>query len=1032
MSKKMNPGIYDDLLNIFLQDRLKDLNDHRLSAVLSDVDPADVPHLVAQVVEHWVERSLNSFPAHKRLEAGISLSSQLMDSLYNIMPDAVLPGDALVDPLQRLIAIESVGPDGKPNPIEKPLTPIRDTVLMTNARGEPGVGRELLAEIASADRIDLVCAFIRWTGIREMLSALRRHVELGRELRVITTTYTGTTEARALEALQDLGGQVRVSYDTSTTRLHAKAWLFHRDNGHSTVYIGSSNLTFSAQVTGLEWNVRAAQQSNPALIDKFEATFSSYWANTSFERFDRDRFQSTLSKQIQEDIDLTPFDIQPYPFQRQILEKLQVDRDRGYPHNLVVAATGTGKTVVAALDYRVLKSQQPSTRLLYVAHRKEILQQSRATFRHVLRDGAFGELWVDGQRPQKWDHVFASIQTLNSNEYLSLSPNQFDIVVVDEFHHAAASTYEKFLDYIQPKHLLGLTATPERTDELDILRWFDGRISVELRLWDALEQELLVPFHYFGIHDGTDLSNITWRRGSGYDVTELTAVYTAENVWLAKILQAVKDKIGEPHRMRALGFCVSIDHANFMAQQFDKAGLKAKAITSHTPAPERKEALSELRDGLIQVIFTVDLFNEGVDIPAIDVVLMLRPTESATIFLQQLGRGLRRSEGKDVLTVLDFVGHQRREFRFDLRYRRMLGRSRRELIDDIKKGFPYLPAGCHLQLDNVAADIVLNSLQHSLPLTWQKRVQELKMLGDISLREYLLETGLDIQDIYRNNHYWTKVRRAAGFLNDETLAGEARVGRGLGRLLHVDDLERLEFLKSISSAKHLPNINDFDERKLRQFEMALVTIFNPNQGEFETLQDAIQALWTYPDLLFELTQILDVLDDQVIHDHKPLDVHESIPLLTHAHYSRDEILSAFGVSGVTEPPFIREGVYWHEPTQTDIFFITLKKSEKDFSPTTRYRDYAISETLFHWESQATTTVGGVVGQRYINHQKHGTRIALFIRPEKTDANGRTLPYLCAGLANYIEHESERPIAITWELETPLPGDLYVEYRAAVV
>jgi hypothetical protein len=354
------------------------------------------------------------------------------------------------------------------------------------------------------------------------------------------------------------------------------------------------------------------------------------------------------------------------------------------------------------------------------------------------------------------------------------------------------------------------------------------------------------------------------------------------------------------------------------------------------------------------------------------------------------------------------------------------------LIDDIEQGFPYLPAGCHLQLDAVATDIVLDNLLHALPITWQRRVQELRLLGDISLREFLHETGLDVQDIYRNSHYWTKVRRAAGFLDDIEVDGEARIGRGLGRLLHVDDLERLDFLKSLANAKHPPKIKGFDERKQRQFQMALLTIFNPNNGEFGTLQDAIHALWAHPDLLSELSQIIYILDNQVIHHHESLSVHGSIPLLIHAHYSRDEILAAFGISSVTEPPYLREGVYWHESTQTDIFFITLKKSERDFSPTTRYRDYAISDTLFHWESQSTTTVDGVVGRRYINHKKQGTKIALFIRTEKNDANGRTVPYLCAGLANYVGHESERPIAITWELETPLPGDLYVEYRAAVV
>ena len=580
MYDNLRPGVYDDIVDFFLRDRLNELDERVLYAALADIDPADVPHRIAQAVQHWVERLLNDLPGNKRLDAGVALSQQLLSVLRDAAPDAVLSDDALVSPLQPLTAIERVAPDGNRRAIERPLTPLRETVLMTNARGEPGVGREILAEIPSADRIDLVCAFIRWTGIRELLPALRHHVQSGRELRVITTTYTGTTEPRALKALQDIGGQIKVSYDTSTTRLHAKAWLFHRHNGHSSVYIGSSNLTFSAQVTGLEWNVRAAQQSNPGLVGKFEATFSSYWANPQFEAFHLERFQVALNRQARESIDLTPFDIQPYPFQRQILEKLQVDRSRGYPHNLVVAATGTGKTVMAGLDYRTLKAQLPRARLLYVAHRKELLEQSRATFRHILRDGAFGEFWLAGERPNHWDHVFASIQTLNNNDVFDLAPDHFDIIIVDEFHHAAASSYERLLDRVQPIHLLGLTATPERADNLDILRWFDNRIAVELRLWDALEQELLSPFHYFGLHGGSDLRNVTWRRGTGYDPTELTNLYTGDHIWAGKVLQAVTEKIGDPYRMRALGFCVSIDHAKFMADQFARTGLLARAITS--------------------------------------------------------------------------------------------------------------------------------------------------------------------------------------------------------------------------------------------------------------------------------------------------------------------------------------------------------------------------------------------------------------------------------------------------------------------
>jgi superfamily II DNA or RNA helicase len=217
-----------------------------------------------------------------------------------------------------------------------------------------------------------------------------------------------------------------------------------------------------------------------------------------------------------------------------------------------VAATGTGKTIIAALDYRRLKEELPRARLLFVAHRSEILEQSRTTFRHVLREGSFGEQWVGGERPAQWEHVFASIQSLTAGDIANIDPEHFDVVIVDEFHHAAAASYEALLDHLRPRHLVGLTATPERADGLDVLRWFGGRIAVELRLWDALEQGLLAPFHYFGIHDAKDLSGITWRRGTGYDTSELTSLYTGDDVWASKVIAEVRRKIGSPHRMRAL------------------------------------------------------------------------------------------------------------------------------------------------------------------------------------------------------------------------------------------------------------------------------------------------------------------------------------------------------------------------------------------------------------------------------------------------------------------------------------------------
>lgn len=1027
------PGLYDQLIDGLLSERLDALAAQRFVADIEVVDPAELPDRVGEVLGRWAHDAIAAAKSQDRAGLATQISTAVLDAIAQLQPGVIDQHQSLGAPISRLAAIERLAPTDEPIPIRRPLTPLRDTVLMTNARGQPAVGREIEAEIDSADRIDIVLAFIRWTGIRQLLPHLRRHVEAGKPLRIITTTYTGSTELRALEALTELGAQVKVSYDTSTTRLHAKAWLFERATGFSTVYIGSSNLTFSAQVSGLEWNVRASQQSNPELISAFDRTFGTYWADLHFEAFDPLQFERATRAARGDDSIATPFDIEPYPFQRQILERLQVERGRGRPHNLIAAATGTGKTVMAALDYRRLRTELGRARLLFVAHRREILDQSREMFRHVLRDGSFGERWVDGDRPSRWDHVFASIQSISASEASSIDPEQFDVVIVDEFHHSAAKSYGALLDHLRPKFLLGLTATPERTDGLDVLRWFGGRITVELRLWDALEQGLLSPFHYFGIHDATDLTGVTWHRGRGYDVTELTNVYTADDLWLSKVVTAVRDKVGDPNRMRALGFCVSIDHAEFMANRFKRAGIEARAVTSRTSTDDRRRALADLRDGNVQVLFTVDLFNEGVDIPAIDVVLMLRPTESATIFLQQLGRGLRRTAGKDVLTVLDFVGHQRKEFRFDLRYRAMLGRTRRELEADIEGGFPYLPAGCQLDLDPVASEIVLRNIREALPIRWRERVSELRSLGDVPLSSFLHETGLELDDIYRGNRTWTELRRAAGVGEDVGTAvdGDDRVGRGIPRLLHIDDQDRIDTYRLLLDSDRPPRAADLGERTRRQLEGLLLTVFNVKKGTFASLDEAAAELWEHDDLRCELLELLPMLEDQIVHLHQPLGVLYPVPLQVHARYSREEVLAAFGASSVMAPLPLQAGVYWHEATYTDLLFVTLQKTEKDYSPTTRYLDYAISDRLFHWETQAVTSAASPTGQRYVNHEVRESRVSLFIRGTKRDSNGRTVPYFCAGTASYVEHRSERPMQITWRLHHALPGDIFAAYRAAV-
>ncbi len=1026
-------GLYRAIVNQALADQLSSIDTSQLRATVDSLDEAELPSRIGEVIAHWVASALGGVPDATRPAVAHALAARLLATINEVVEGSpLLISDTLDQPLRELAALEGYDPAGKVVPIQRPNTPIGDTVLLTNARGEPSLISEIAAEIDSADRIDLVLAFIRWTGIRNLIAPLGKHIKLGKKVRVITTTYTGSTEAKALEKLADIGVEVKVSYDSTTTRLHAKAWLFYRPSGLSTVYIGSSNLTHSAVVTGMEWNVRASEVLNPDVVRSFESTFESYWQDPNFEPYNGDTFNKAIASQSgsRDTIDLTPFDIVPYPFQRAMLEQLQVERVNGRPHSLVVAATGTGKTVMAALDYKHLRSQLSSCRLLFIAHRKEILRQSITTFRHVLRDGSFGEMWVDGQTPTQWNFLFASIQTLAVNGLQKLAPNHFDVVIVDEFHHAAANTYTEILNTLKPKHLIGLTATPERTDGLDITQWFDGRTAVELRLWDALEQQLLAPFHYFGIADGTDLSRLSWRAGQ-YSVAELTGLYTANDVWLSKVVAALRDVVAAPRSMRALGFCVSIEHADFMAKKFRHVGINARSVTSQTTRSDRATYLHELRDGKQQILFTVDLFNEGVDVPAVDTILMLRPTESATIFLQQLGRGLRKHDGKSVLTVLDFVGQQRKEFRFDQRFSRMLGRSRRQIENDVETSFPFLPAGCQINLDPVAQQIILANIKNAMPATFKKRVAELQIMGDVPLSNYLHEANLDITDVYSSNHYWTSTRRAANYVAEAAPAMEGVYGRGVGRMLHIDDAERIEFYRSILSATGQVNCSSLPVADQARLTMLLMTLLNPKKAQFTTIDQGLAAFSTCTHLKEEVLQLLDCLTGQITHLCKPSGLGRNIPLLTHATYTRDEILAAFGASTIAAPIRPQEGVYYHKSSQTDLLFVTLDKSSKTFSPTTSYHDYAISDTLFHWESQSTTRADSPTGQRYINQGQTGTKVALFVRRSKTTGDGRTRAYLFAGLVDYVSHKGERPIAITWRLREPLPGDVFAEFRAAV-
>ena len=1028
-------GLYETLLTEALGGELARLTP-ALRESRSTLRSAEAADRLSLHVARIVRRLIATVDEKERVAVGVRLTRSLINGLGKLAQAerAVAAVDRGERPLrggEMLRSIAAVLPDGSAEEIRPPLIPLLDTAILTNAPGEPSVGSQVLTEIHSADSIDLVMAFIRFTGIAPLLNTLREQMQAGRRLRVLTTTYTGSTEARALDVLEQAGAEIRVSYDTSTTRLHAKSWLFHRRSGYSTAYIGSSNLTHSAQVSGLEWNVRLSGARNPEAIDKLAAVFESYWQGGTFLPYRREEFlEQTESARPGPSFLLSPIEIRLEPFQEDLLARIALARSQGHHRNLLAAATGTGKTVMAAVDYSRLSATLPRARLLFVAHREEILTQALGTFRHALREPTFGELWVGGARPQRFEHVFASIQSLDAAGLAHLASDHFDVVIVDEFHHAAAPSYRRLLEHVAPRELLGLTATPERSDGLPVLSWFGDRIAAELRLWDAIDQHRLTPFVYYGIHDTTDLRDVPWRRGAGYDVERLTEVLTANDAYARVVLQELARRTADPAQIRGLGFCVSVAHARFMARIFNEAGVEATAVWADTPDAERAAALHDLKRRRINVVFSVDLFNEGVDVPAVDTVLFLRPTDSPTLFLQQLGRGLRRLDGKSVCTVLDFVGQHRKEFRYDRRFRALLGGTRQDLERQINAGFPFLPAGCHMELDAVASRIVLENVRQAVPARWTARVDELRSLAaggkDISLATYLAATGLEPEEIYAGNRSWTALRQAAGLATAPAGPLEEKLLRGCGRILHVDDPRRIEAYRRILRASDPSALAALPHADRRLTNMLVASVADKAVTKAHSLADGVALLGAHENVRDELLAILDVLEGRISHSTQRLASHPDVPLAVHARYSRLEILAAFGLrEGGKMPPW-QSGVSWAKGVPADLLAFTLDKTSGGFSPTTRYRDYAISRELVHWESQSAVRAESPTGKRYQAHAQQGSAIMLFARLNTAD---RAFWFL--GPATYVRHEGEQPMAITWRLEYPLPADLYTSFAAAV-
>ena len=1047
------PGLYEQVINTALNRELSEISDARKS--VAPIDKAEASKVLARYLADVVQKGLENVADNGGdISMQIGLANQIVTLIQNTTGEANFAALSVDQRAEQLLALLreqdprlAVGKTAAD--LSRPETSIAQSSLFTGAIHEPQMYTELKKEIVSANRIDMLVSFIKWSGLRLLMDELLEFTQNGGELRIITTSYMGATDVKAIEELRTLPNtKIKVSYDTKRTRLHAKAYVFYRDTGFTTAYVGSSNLSNAAISSGLEWNVKVTRRELPETIDKIAATFESYWNSSEFEYYSEDQ-KERLARALRAEkyfdannAEVYTMDIAPYSYQQEILDKPEAERTvRGYTRNLVVAATGTGKTVISALDYKHFCKQHPGKpcRLLFVAHREEILRQSLYTFRAVLKDANFGELFVGNCKPESIDQLFLSIQTFNSQDFAAKTVSDFyDYIVVDEFHHAAAPTYQKLLSYYQPQILLGLTATPERMDGKSVLPYFNNRIAAEIRLPEAIDRKLLCPFQYFGVTDTVDLNTLKWSAG-GYDKGELSNLYTFSGAVAHRradlVVSSLLKYVTDIDEVKGLGFCVSIEHAEFMCRSFNNRGIPSIFLTGKSTDEERKTAKGRLVSGEVRFIFVVDIYNEGVDIPEVNTVLFLRPTESLTIFLQQLGRGLRLAEDKECLTVLDFIGQANKRYNFEDKFAALLSNTTRSVTREIKDGFVSAPKGCYIQLEKKAAKYILDNIRASYGNTAGLVSRVASFTEDtgleLTLANFLDYYHLDPRAIYKFSSF-SRICARADRIADFRDPLEEVLTKALGRLAVVDSRRWIRFLLDL-----LPRLDDVDfaalsELDRRMLQMFYVTVWGKaaESWEADEVLDNLYALSDSPVLLGELLDLLRYRYEQIDFIDEPVDLGFDCPLDLHCTYTRDQLLVALDF---LKPVTVREGVKWLPEKHLDVFFVTLNKADKDYSPTTMYHDYSINENLFHWQSQSTTAADSPTGQRYIHHRERGSKVLLFVREFKADRiTGGAAAYTFLGTANYVKHNGSKPMNITWKLDSPIPAKFLKKTNKLVV
>ena len=1033
-------GIYERLLDEELSSILQ--RRPELRSVFGKLDPAEEPARYAAFLAKVLEKAL-------RLEENptvrLALCNEILERIAGNSKLQLSQGHRLISSGKPLL-LEITPPNYAQGGILRPATAMVESSLFTGSPADPQLVHELGREMRSANSVDLLVSFIKWSGLRLLMSAFEEITDRGGKVRIITTSYMGASDAEAVEWLARLPNvAIRVSYDTERTRLHAKAYHFLRDSGFSTAYIGSANMSQAAMTSGLEWNLKVTAQDMPHILEKFLAEFETYWNSQEFVPFNPEEpsvFREALkyARTARQGIAPVFFDLRPHPFQERILDALESERHvHGHWRNLVVAATGTGKTVVAAFDFkRFFESKKRQARLLFVAHRREILEQAIGTFRSVLRVPDFGELLVGPHLAARYDHLFCSVEMLGSRRLWKQVGGEFyDFIIVDEVHHGPAASYRAIFERFSPSILLGLTATPDRMDGASVAADFGNRFAAEIRLPEALEEKLLCPFHYFGVADPVSLATDNFWQGGKYDIGELENVYTGTHALAIQRLEVVVSSLlrFEPdlERVRGIGFCVSLRHAEFMADKFNARGIVSALLVGVTATAQRTALLNDFRAGKIRFLFTVDVLSEGLDLPDVNTVLFLRPTQSLTVFLQQLGRGLRHAPEKDCLTVLDFVGQAHRRYRIDRKLKALLAKRRFNIQREVEMDFPHLPAGCSIQLDKIAREYVLANIRENL--------RNLADQVSDRLESFEHEAGLPLTfgNFVRFHDYepeallsrntWTQWKALARLAETPTDPDLGRLQDSLVSAVQTSGPREIARLRKVVA--HL-RAGDATGALTEAGDSALAIhyrIWGKPGGKLglANLEESYRRASQNPSLLGDLEEVLAWADEESRVGNTSLTLPFPCSLELHATYGSDEIKASLGGASFESAGVTGVGRLHFPQIKTVVSLVTFRKTEKEFSPSTMYQDYPISRELLHWETQRQTSQASESGQDLIHHVERGYTMLFFVRSRKK-VEGITVPFTFLGPAKLMSFRSERPIQMDWRLDHSMPVELFDENR----